>query len=115
MSNSENKRREYILAALPDIFAEVDLCVSSRDISDIAAMITDHLSVEDEASGVIDSHKGWASSEINRLEEELKYEREKVVCDRCGGSGAENYTAHGRRYSSTCTKCRGRGIAHPSQ
>lgn len=48
--------------------------------------------------------------EVKKLEHALKIERDKSICDLCGGSGWLTHDGIVRRSSTQCYKCRGEGF-----
>lgn len=50
-------------------------------------------------------------SDVTRLEKELRDERDKIICEACGGKGwiTSNSFSCNRSVSGECSKCRGEG------
>lgn len=106
--------RNYWIEAVECALDDVGITATDEQIISIAAsMETNH-----ECYGMAFGHDCIPNPvvlEKEKLEKDLKYEKEKRPCPECKGKGT--ITTYGGTFQSTsqCDVCRGEGKAHPNQ
>lgn len=95
---------DYWTETIEIAFKEEDIIATKEQIENVAGMVE----VSAENYGMSMGHNDIPSPvqlELEKIKEELKEERNKIVCPICRGKG----NTHGTR----CFKCIGRGISAP--
>lgn len=102
----------YWEALVPELLCESGIKATEKQALDLAQSIkwADETQVEATGQHLIPDP---LLAETTRLKVELQYERDKVVCDACGGRGYFASSFLGRTVEHTCSQCKGKGMWNP--
>ena len=110
--------RNYWKVITHEVIPDMGIALTETQRDELLDAITGHAEMEGEATGryILDQNlRSSKAKEEQGLRDELKFEREKITCRSCDGTGS--ITTYGGTFQSTssCHECNGQGRVHPSK